>query len=315
MLRAAINRLTLIRYVRVAPVFVSVSVFIWLISALSEQHTAKVAVYLSYKDTGPLQYLENAKPQKIHAQFTGNGFRLMWARMFPQTLSIAAHEIALEDETYLLTPKKFQTYVENHFDGSLAVYSKNMSAIQTPIRSATRRLLAVRMIDSVALKAGYDWTSNYIYTPDSVYVSGAGAAVSKLEYAYVSHGLSTAISENFDLMCGLVSDNNQLLKWSQEQIRVQRSVTRFTEHNLRVPIALIQPHQEQEIELMPRYAEVFFSVPLSQIKNIKPTDFKVVCDYTINTDSGFLPVTVLESPNQVRILRVSPTEAKFLVRK
>lgn len=314
--RAFIKRLTSFKHSKVAPLFVLVSLFIWFTSALSEQHTAKVPIYLNYTDVGNLQYLEKVEPEKINVLCTGNGFRLMWARIFPQTLSIVASEIKEENEIFLLHPVILKEYVENHFNRSFMVNVKNLSTIQTPIRRAVRRKLAVRMADPVALKAGYDWISNYVFSPDSLYVSGAATLVNNLEYAYLSHNMTSPISENFDKKCDLVSNVDHSLKWSQAEVRVQRSVARFTEHSLRVPIEVIQQNnQVQEIQLIPRYAEVFFSAPLGSVKQIKPTDFRVVCDYQINSVSNVLPLAVLESPDQVRILRVSPTEVQFLVRK
>ena len=314
--RGTIKRLTALKYSKVAPVFVLVSLFIWLTSTLSEQHTAEIPVNVIYVELDPLQYLQDFEPQKANVFCTGSGFRLMLARMFPQTLSVVARNIKQHSGVFELKAGVFAEYVEKHFDGGLVVDLKTLGAIQTPLRKAMGRKLAVRMIDSVALESGYDWISDYSFTPDSLYVSGPEAVVNTLDFAYITHDLTSPISVDFDAMCSLKSNKEGLLQWSQNQIHVQRSVARFTEYLMRVPIEVLQ-HQSQntEIELIPRHTELILSTPISLVKQLKPTDFRVVCEFEDNTDTRLLGLKVLESPNQVRILRVSPNEVQFLIRE
>jgi hypothetical protein len=313
--RGITKRFTAFKHSKIAPVFVLVSLFIWLTSALSEQHSAEVAVYISYTELGEHQYLESSEPQKATILCTGTGFRLMLARMFPQTIPVIASDLEQQNGTFDIQKRVLVAYIENHFDGNLMMDIQNFVALKTPIRKAVGRSLAVRLIDSVAVKAGYGWTSNYTFTPDSLYVSGPEAIVNTLEYAYVTHGLASPTSENIDATFNLIEHDKGPLQWSQTVVRAQRAVSRFTEHSLRVPIEVLQTNMQGEIQLIPLNTELFLSVPLDFVKKLKPTDFRVVCEYGKDLSTGVLPLTVLESPKQVRILRLNPKEVQFLVRK
>lgn len=315
LIRGITKRFTAFKYSKIAPVFVLVSLFIWLTSALSEQHSAEVPVYISYTELGNHQYLESSEPQKATILCAGTGFRLMLARMFPQTISVIASDLEQQHGTFDIQKRVLVAYIENHFDGNLMVDIQNLVALKTPIRKAVGRSLAVRVIDSVAVKAGYGWTSNYTFTPDSLYVSGPEAVIKTLEYAYVTHGFSSPTAENIDTTFNLIEHDQGPLQWSLTEVRAQRTVSRFTEHSLRVPIEVLQTINQVEIQLIPRHTEVFLSVPLDIVKQLKSTDFRVVCEYNERLSSGVLPLSVLESPKQVRILRLNPKEVQFLVRK
>jgi hypothetical protein len=309
------KQLKTLEYSKVAPVFVLVSMFIWLTTALSEQHSAKIPLYLRYVDLDTHQYLESSQSQRIDVFCTGTGFRLMLARMFPNTISINSRAIQSKNGDFLLSSLSLVSYVDNHFDQTLKADLKKAVAINTPIQKAVGRLLPVRMLDAVKLEAGYDWVSDFSFTPDSLYVTGPEKLVNTLDCAYVSHDLTTPISSNFDQLCLLKTETQGLLQWSQSEVRTQRSVDRFTEHLVRVPIEIIQSGSKIEIQPIPRNAELNISVPLKDVKQLKVEDFRVVCEYQENINSSVLPLKVLQSPKQVRILKIHPEEVQFFIRK
>lgn len=311
----AIKRLISLKYAKVAPTFVFISLFIWLTSALSEQHSARIPLFLGYIDLDTEQYLENTALQKVDVICSGSGFRLMMARMFPQTLSVSSNNIEQQKESFKLKTSLLAMYVENHFDGTLVMDINSVDAIQTPIRKATKRPLAVRISEPIELQPGYDWTSDFSFTPDTIYAYGPEELVQSLDYAYLKHDLTSPISENLDVIFELKSENEALLNWSQTQVRAQRSLDRFTEYNIRIPIEFLNNDKKLEVQLIPRYTELNLSVPIGLLKNIKPTDFRVVCEYLENDDSNRLPLRVLKSPEQVRILKLNPEEIQFFVRK
>jgi hypothetical protein len=238
----------------------------------------------------------------------------MLARMFTNTISIKSSAIQSKNGNFILSPPSLISYIDNHFDQTLKVDLKNTDAIHTPIKKAVGRLLPVRMLDAVKLESGYDWVSDFSFTPDSLYVTGPEKLVNTLDYAYVSHDLTTPISSNFDQICFLKSDTQGLLQWSQNQILTQRLVDRFTEHVVRVPIEIIQLGSNIEIQPIPRYAELNTSVPLKFVKQLKSEDFKVVCEFQENMNSSVLQLKVLQSPKQVRILKIHPEEVQFFIR-
>jgi len=313
--RGLIKRFKTLKYSKIAPVFVLVSMFIWLTTALSEQHSAKVSLHLRYVELDIHQYLEDTEPQRIDVFCTGTGFRLMLARMFPNTISIQSSAIKSKNGDYLLSPLSLVSYVDNHFDQTLKVDLKKTVAITTPIRKAVGRMLAVRMLDIIQLEAGYDWVSDFSFKPDSLYVTGPENLVNTLDYAYVSHDLTTPISSNFNEICFLKSDTPGLLQWSDSQVLTQRLVDRFTEHQVRVPIEIVQSVSNIEIQPIPRYAELSISAPVSSLKQLMPSEFRVTCEYQEDIKSNVLPLKILQSPKQVRILKIHPEEVQFFIRK
>ncbi|MGB3773961.1 MAG: hypothetical protein WA951_01775, partial [Leeuwenhoekiella sp.] len=85
---------------------------------------------------------------------------------------------------------------------------------------------------------------------------------------------------------------------------------------LTVPLQLINVPAEVTAKIFPKRVKLVFNVNFTNYDRLKPSDFKVVCDFNkIDSTSTTLTPEIVESPSYVRDLRLAEKTVQYLLVK
>ncbi len=106
------------------------------------------------------------------------------------------------------------------------------------------------------------------------------------------------------------------LNVSPEKVLVEIPVSQYTEYIEKVNVAKFNVPDSVNIVSFPGKIELNCIVALNQYKNISPSDFVIGIDYNdIKPDSRQIPVKVVKTPANVRIIKYQPTSVEFIIEK
>jgi hypothetical protein len=109
-------------------------------------------------------------------------------------------------------------------------------------------------------------------------------------------------------------DNNKI-KFSDQMITVSAKVEKFTEGTLEVPITIVNKPLDVSINYFPKSISVSYYVSLNNYKSIKPTDFKVECDFAEidNSIKTFFTPKLVKTPELVKNARLKQNKVEFIL--
>ncbi|MDD3739574.1 MAG: hypothetical protein PHP31_09825, partial [Lentimicrobiaceae bacterium] len=103
--------------------------------------------------------------------------------------------------------------------------------------------------------------------------------------------------------------NNNLVKYSDDSVRIGIKVVQVTEDDIKIRIT--PEDKSQKIEFFPYEVSVIYRVPLDMYKMVDKSQFVITA--TIMPDSARkIKLNVEKKPDFVKIVRIEPTNIEYL---
>jgi YbbR domain-containing protein len=112
-----------------------------------------------------------------------------------------------------------------------------------------------------------------------------------------------------------VSEGNLTIYPKNVQVIVP--VDEFTEKTLDIPVKLINNHNYDNVKVFPQKVKVTFTTSLNRYKDMSDDLFEATADLDLWRDHGYstLPVQLTRFPPFCKIVRVSPANIDFIIKK
>ena len=97
------------------------------------------------------------------------------------------------------------------------------------------------------------------------------------------------------------------------EVNVSAEVMKFTEGTIESSIAIVNKPSDLEINYFPKNVTVSYYVDLDNFKSVKPSDFKVECDFDLIEEgqSFFIPI-VVKKPDFVKRVVLKQKRIDFI---
>lgn len=213
---------------------------------------------------------------------------------------------------------KSKSYLKNtQFDKQVELLSISPDPITFRYGINMVKKIPVLVNADIDFFPGFDKSSHLISEPDSITVVGPNLLVSEINsletQAIVLKGVRTHIAETVPLK---LPKNVTDLKFSASQVTLKAKVEKFTEGTLNVPVTVVGVPKNLKIKYFPKTVSVSYYVSLSEFNNIKPNNFRVVCDYKkTNSNQSFLIPELKKYPKSVKHLKLGQQRIEFIVTK
>ena len=308
-----IKRIGSLKQLRLIVIFFLISLFVWLTSSMSEVHTAKVDIYFDYSDETFETYRVDESAQAVEFVISGTGYRLFFARIFPPTVYLSMSDIQTDDKGFYFSKPTLISAVELHFRNVLRVNQLMLDRLYAPFFTSSIKKVPVRLQEDFTLADGYAWSSELIFIPDSLYVSGSPEKVDSLKYAFVVTPPKKKFTTSLDEKLSLTSDLLANYKWSEIQVYATQKISRYTEIELRLPIEVLDPKNNIDVSVIPAFAQVSLRVPVQQARQIDPSQFILGCRLPIDTISEFLGVEFVKIPDNIVVNEITPSQVRYFI--
>jgi hypothetical protein len=176
-----------------------------------------------------------------------------------------------------------------------------------------RKQVPVKLDLSYTLSGQYDITDSINFRPQYVTVSSIKSIIDTLSFVKTQKLRLTQLDSTLSINVPLFKGKNaSLLKYSTDSVSVKIKVEQVTEAGYTVPATITG--NKENVKIFPDKVEIICRVPLTEYPHINATDFAVQVDFQPGLiKEKKLKVTLVKSPDKVRVLKIIPAEVEFIV--
>lgn len=294
--------------------FVTIAALLWLIIKLSTIYTVTESLTINIKEA-PTNFVITDDSQTLKVTLSTNGFKLLHYYFKPASrrkVDISLEEVPLHKEsesTYSFSTSYAKEKVANYLtmEPSEVSFDEN------------RIIVNMEQLDSVKVKvvSNMDLTYEKQYnrhgkiqiTPDSVTIYGPKNKIETIDNIYTEYISLKNINSDININIPLLLDN--MINADNKEVNVRINVEKYTEAVANVKII---NDSDKKLRLFPDKVNIKYIVYLSDYNIINENSFKLKIDADdINADNNFLPVYLVDYPNNTRIVSIEPKEVEYII--
>ncbi|WMI67599.1 CdaR family protein [Mangrovimonas sp. YM274] len=290
-----------------------------IISKLSGKYTETVALNVSFENVPENKVLLQKEKQKINVVLSANGFNLVPLIFFKQPVKIDYDsDLYYNNEHYSWVANKSAHKIKSLVGSRVEMLSITPDTLNFRFETLETKKVPIKLQANISYLIGYDVLDKVEIKPDSVTVIGAENIVSTIEEISTEplslKDVNASFSQSIALKLPKVDGN---IKLSSQKVTVTSEVVKFTEGAVEVPVTLVNTPKNLTINYFPKVVTVLYYVPLNRFNEIKPSDFKVVCNYEeiAQTDKKAMTPKLTSVPEAAKSTRIKQNKVEFIVVK
>jgi len=269
------------RKVKVFSFFLACSALLWFISNLSETYVSNSTFKLVYTNAPDSLLLVHAYKNKIDVQLQARGFQFLGFSFRPKKIDIDLSQVKNGGDKYFIPEYVYKNQIERKLPITMTLL--NLDTRDTLFFDFSKLYTKVVPVYS---KVKIDLEQNYLLdgklaiAPDSIAVKGPSKELDTITGVWTEPMELDGIQADFSKEVPL--HKFKALKYtdfSSPSVRISAKVYRFSEKVIDVPVEVVNLPKNVEIKTFPDKVPVLCRGKLDQLKNLNPTDFRLVADY------------------------------------
>ena len=290
--------------------------FLFLVlSKLSKTYTQTVTFKTNYVNVPENKVINTSGDQKLEVLISSLGFNLLPYYFHAKTLDIDFEkDVTSKNGHYLWISNVSKYTIEKQLGKSIKIISIKPDTLKFLFESLETKIVPIELDSKVTFASGYDMLFQLKTLPDSIRVIGSKSTLNKIQSIKTELFKRNDVnSEIMDSVTLIIPKTNSELKLSQNKVKVAGLVEKFTEGTIDVPVSIINLPDNVKINYFPKEVSVSYYVPLSNYKNIKDLDFKIVCDYNLISKNTFFRPVLAKIPKEIKSAKMKQDKIEFII--
>lgn len=280
---------------------------------LAKNYDTTAVIEVQIKDIPQNLVLTDGGLASLSVDYITTGFMLV-ANDFTKTpLEIPFDQLSFKSSLYQLPTQEISPLVASHLNAANQKLTIRPNTISFGADSLAQKEVVVVSRHQLDYASGYGPVETPTLSPNSVLLTGASDILATIDTIYTEVVDRKSIKESTTI--ALTIDKSNLasdIRITPEQIDLDVKVAPFTEGAMDIPISVI--NADATLQLFPKQTKVFYKVPIDAFEDIKPSDFKVICDFSKkNTESQVMLLEIAKKPDQVTELRLGVNKVQYLI--
>ena len=300
-------------------VFLLISVFIWLLSALSKNYTSVLEYPLVYTDFPEERVFVGELPGHLDLRINAIGYALLRYKMFrkPVPISFKVSAFTLNrpgqdsSRAYIMT-RYLKDQVSRQLPSELQLLEIKPDTLHFQFARRVTRMLPVKPDFTFEVDKQFTVRDGIILEPDSVEVTGPDLILDTLKYA-------TTVQSDLGLLSKNYSDKVKVrklkdLEYNRSRVNCTIELEKYTEVQLSIPVEVLNLPDSLSLQTFPSRIKLTCNVGLSKYDRMDKNLFRAVVDYSaIDEKTRELDVTIQNIPVYLISHEYSPKSVEFLI--
>ncbi|MGB5378597.1 CdaR family protein, partial [Muriicola sp.] len=170
---------------------------------------------------------------------------------------------------------------------------------------------------TISLAQNYLMDGELQITPDSVLLRGPSEEIDTITAVHSEPVSLADISSDFKRTLTLVKFGElKNTVYEQNTVMVSAEVFRFSEKIFQVPVEVANLPEGTQIKTFPNTVEVLCKARIERLKEILPSDFRIIADLEdIKDESPFLPLYLIERPEGLPSVQMRQSQVEFILKR
>lgn len=316
-LRFILIKLTKNKRLNVFSLFLLLAFLILVLSKLSKLYTETLAVEVNIVNLPKDKVLAITNTPKLDIVVNTYGFYLLGSYFHNNTIEIDLEKNAYQhNNTFNWVANRALPDIEKQLGKRFEIVSIQPDTLSLSFGILSTKKVPVRLNSNVTYASGYDTLKGMILKPDSVEVIGSDTEIKHVNYIETSELNLQNIKKDINATVGLkLPETGNTVKLSENEVSVTANVQKFTEGTLEIPVIINNLPSEIQINYFPKTIKVSYEVSLNDYKSIKPSAFKIECDYLEikNSNKSYFTPKLIKQPERIKRVKMKQDKIEYII--
>jgi len=299
-------------------VFLMISVFIWLLNALSKNYTSVIEYPLVYTDFPEDRVFVGDLPENLELRINAHGYAILRYKTFRKPVPISFKVSAFtfnrpgqdSSRAYILT-RYLIDQVSRQLDPELQLLEIKPDTLHFQFARRITRMVKIQPDFQYQLDQQFTVKDGIILEPDSVEVTGPDLILDTLRYVYTVKSDLGNLSRNFSDKVRLKRIGD--LDFSRSRVNCSFELERFTEVQLTIPVNVLNLPDSIVLQTFPSRVKLTCNVGLSKYDRVNGSPIRAVVDYAeIKEGNTLLDVNIQNIPVYLLSYEFYPKTVEYL---
>lgn len=289
--------------------FLALAFVIWIQQTLQYDVIRPIYIPIGTDSLSMSHGTNNKIPEFLEVQVQDRGIEhIRYSFSTPDTIQLKIYEDANGSRYMGILRRELGEAISARLSTSAKVIQSSFSELKFPLYKRVGKKLPIRLEGKPLSASGYT-ISQIKFVPDSLMVFGDANTIQHIHSIATSSWSDSVISKSVDRMVDLKLGGQ--LYSDVKQVRLQIKLEELTEQSYTLPIEVVNVPEGYSITTLPSTATMLLTIPRSHFNDIDLDDLHLVVDYNKRTESGDLPVELINAPQWVVKVRISPEAVQF----
>lgn len=300
-------------------VFLLISVFIWLLNALSKNYTSVIEYPLVYTDFPEQRVFVGELPGNLDLSINAPGYALVRYKIFrkPVPISFKVSAFTLNrpgqdsSRAYIQT-RYLKDQVSRQLPAELQLLDIKPDTLHFQFARRVSKKLPIRPAFDFQVDNQFTTKDGIILDPDSVDVSGPHLILDTLQYISTARTDLGLLTRNYDekVRLNLHAD----LEYGISKVNCTIELEKYTEVQLSIPIEVLNLPDSLHLQAFPDKIKLTCRVGLSKYDRMDNNMIRAVVDYsTVDDRTNELDVSISNIPVYLLGYEYYPRSVEFLI--
>lgn len=299
------------------------SIFFWLLNALSKNFTTEAVFNVSYINQPVNEVVLNELPAQLKIKIKGLGFDLMAYKFRLRRSNINIDLSRLKGfndgvQSNTLASSSFSSYISNQLGEQIEIKEIYPDSIHFLFDIRKEKRVKIIPNSQLNFRKQFQLYGKILVKPAVTMVSGPASIVDTLTEVYTENLVLDDLSETTTEIVSFSKEYTfKKLTFSPEKVIIHIPVEKFTETSVMVKVRTINVPDSIEIKAIPNEIELKFLIPLSKMASLGSAKFSAEIDYTqINDNFNHrLKVELINYPDYIQSYTLNPRKVEYILKK
>lgn len=284
-------------------------------SKLSQNYTENLTFKLDFKNI-PESNVLIQQDSVVEVVVSASGFRLLPLFFEDNVLRVDYNtDITQTSNKYFWISKDIKPKIQSQMGEQVQILSVKPDTLWFKFEALAVKKVPVKLGSEVVFKPGYDVVGNFKIEPDSVKIIGSETDIKMINSIETEPFPKTEVHKDIDVSLQLnLPESYNHLKLSSRKVVISGKIEKFTEGTVNVPVVITNVPSNVQLNFFPKTVTVSYYLPLQEYKTVKPSQFKVECDYSsiVENKQSYLIPKLVKKPTSVKAARLKQKKIEFI---
>jgi len=305
------------RKVKVFVILLFCSFLAWFVSKLSDTHTDRATFELVYNNIPDSLFFLGASKDNLTITAKGSGWQFLGSRFATRKISIDLDEMSNRGNKYFLAEPVYRKQIESKLPDAMTILQMDQDTLFFDFTRMISKKIPVRADVTIDLAQNYLMDGDLQLSPDSVVLRGPLQEIDTIKEARTETVVLSDVTDSFERTLQLMQPSDLVhAVYENQSVTLSATVFRFSEKIFEIPVEVANLPEGTQIRTFPNTVEVLCKATVERLKEIVPSDFRIVADLAdIKEDSPFLPLYLIQQPDSVPSVQMRQSQVEFILKR
>ncbi len=302
---------------RMLAFFLLLAILFWVLTKFSKDYTERVNAKIDYENPPENTMLGETAQANISFDVVGNGFEILMYRIKDPEVKVDVSRFYSDEDKQATVPNtELIRLISDQLGRNEPVKNLSVQDLQIGLNTVVTKRVPVKAISDITFKEGFKLVGTVTTEPDSIDISGPENTVNSIEFVATETWVQRNMDRSNSDEIALDYPEKSGITVSPDKVAVVATVSEFTQKSITVPVEVTNFDSDGTLKLIPETIVLTFDVSVEDFKNIRNSDFRVVCDYGQRNLEGNYMIPVLDTaPDGVFNVEIGAPRIDYLIFK